>query len=292
MKAAPVTINVPQDYPTVQDAISHASPGDTIHVSSGTYNETLFIDKALTLVGEDKESTFLVNNGTTVVQVNLTSIIISGFTIMGNGNGIVLEHCNGSTIRGNHIICSKMGVWLHYSDHNVVYDNFVSDSVSSCAIVLCGGSSDNNITCNTLKNSAHGIELTGTNNRIYHNNFINNQNQTVMINSFKNAWNNSCEGNYWSDYFGTGFNEYGIGNTPYVIDTNNTDNHPLRSPYMVGDVNHDAKVNIIDIYIIARAFGTQPGNSKWNPYADIDENNVINIVDIFGAAKNFRMEWH
>src|SRR5208337_2623103 len=39
------------------------------------------------------------------------------------------------------------------------------------------------------------------------------------------------EGNYWSDYSGVDANRDGIGDTPYVIDANNTDNFPLMGMF-------------------------------------------------------------
>jgi len=36
-------------------------------------------------------------------------------------------------------------------------------------------------------------------------------------------------GNYWSDYAGVDADGDGIGDTPYVIDENNTDRYPLIS---------------------------------------------------------------
>ena len=48
------TMLVPQDYPTISDAISHASAGDTVLVQSGVYNENVQIDKPLTLQGQIK----------------------------------------------------------------------------------------------------------------------------------------------------------------------------------------------------------------------------------------------
>jgi parallel beta-helix repeat protein len=291
VRATPVVIRVPDDYPTIQEAIVNANPGDTVTVSSGTYNETLFIDKTLALLGEDRDTTIINGNGAEiVVQANLTSVTISGFTIINGAEGVVLESCSGSTVKENKIKCFRLGIWLHYSNSNTVSDNLVSTS-GWCGIMLCGGSSENNVTRNTLKDNANGIGLTGTNNIIYHNNFIANQNQTQMYSSHRNIWNNSYEGNYWSDYNGTDFDRYGIGGTPYTMDADNQDNYPLKSPYMVGDINHDAKVSIMDISIIAKAFWTVPGDGRWNPHADIDENNQINIADISKAAKNFGKEW-
>jgi len=46
-----------------------------------------------------------------------------------------------------------------------------------------------------------------------------------------NFWDYDGEGNYWSDYNGTDDNQDGIGNTPYIIDENNTDNFPLMGMF-------------------------------------------------------------
>jgi parallel beta-helix repeat protein len=284
-------IRVPGDYQRIQDAINNANPGDTIQVSSGTYFGNLSIDKPLTLVGESKDTTILDGNGAqTIVQVNSTSVTISGFSVGNGSQGIVLERCTGSIVKGNYVNCFSRGIWLHDSDSNVVSDNLVENS-GYCGLILCGGSSSNNVTGNTLRNNFHSTIMTGTNNRIYHNNFINSVNQIVMQESFSNAWNNTCEGNYWSDYRGLLFDAHGIGVALYFIDGNNFDNYPLKSPYMPGDLNHDGRVDIVDLTITARAFDTKPGDLEWNPHVDTDENNLVNIVDVTIVAKNFGKRW-
>jgi parallel beta-helix repeat protein len=229
VKASPDTIRVPQDYPTIQEAINQANPGDTIQVSSGTYYENIFINKTLTLIGEDKNNTILIGSGCTVIQANLTTVNISGFTIQNGTNGITLEKCNSSTIQENILVRNSIGIWLHYSNSNTVSDNMLSDYY--CGIQLCGHSSKNTIILNTIKDNAYGLGITGEDNFIIHNNFINNQNQTNVIESHYNVWNNTYEGNYWSNYNGTDADQDGIGDTPYPIDENNQDNHPLMGMY-------------------------------------------------------------
>jgi hypothetical protein len=59
---------------------------------------------------------------------------------------------------------------------------------------------------------------------------------------------------------------------------------------ILGDVTGDFKVDIIDIATIARAYGAYPGHQKWNPNADLDNNNKIDIIDIAKAAKNYGKE--
>ncbi|MDH5595121.1 MAG: nitroreductase family protein [Candidatus Bathyarchaeota archaeon] len=53
------------------------------------------------------------------------------------------------------------------------------------------------------------------------------------------------------------------------------------------DINLDLKVDIIDIAIVAKAFGTKPGHPRWDPTADIRKDFIINIIDISAVATKF-----
>jgi hypothetical protein len=50
------------------------------------------------------------------------------------------------------------------------------------------------------------------------------------------------------------------------------------------DINRDGKVTIIDVVNVALAYGSTPGDPRWNPRADIDQNNIVNILDIAKVA--------
>jgi len=56
---------------------------------------------------------------------------------------------------------------------------------------------------------------------------------------------------------------------------------------ILGDINGDGTVNIGDILICAVAFGSEPGDLKWNPIADLDSNGIINILDLVKIGVNF-----
>jgi len=57
--------------------------------------------------------------------------------------------------------------------------------------------------------------------------------------------------------------------------------------FLVTDVNSDGTVNILDIAIVAKAYGTEPGDDNWNETADLDDNNKIDILDIATVAKDY-----
>lgn len=47
-----------------------------------------------------------------------------------------------------------------------------------------------------------------------------------------------------------------------------------------GDVNEDGVVDIEDLVLVALAWGTGPGDPRWNLMADLNEDNFIDIVDL------------
>jgi hypothetical protein len=88
---------------------------------------------------------------------------------------------------------------------------------------------------------------------------------------------------------------YTISTTATTLpgETNTADNTFIDGTItetILGDVTGDFKVDILDIATIARAYGAYPGHPRWNPNADLDNNNKIDIIDIAKAAKNYGKE--
>jgi len=54
------------------------------------------------------------------------------------------------------------------------------------------------------------------------------------------------------------------------------------------DINGDGKVNILDVALVALAWGSYPGHSRWDPRCDLDGNELINIIDIALVAVEYR----
>jgi len=73
----------PGNYTTIQGAIHDAQPGDTIYVYHKIYNENVLVDKAITLIGEKRDSTFI--DGTSALTLTANGISVRGFTIRNEG---------------------------------------------------------------------------------------------------------------------------------------------------------------------------------------------------------------
>jgi nitrous oxidase accessory protein len=202
VKAESETIVVPDDYESIQEAIDNTGEGDTVLVKSGTYyNQTISINKSLSLIGEDSQNTilksrpettsFMIPNITSVVEVKADNIRISGFTIdhydrgiSGSGNytqiigniftanwdhtsinvlGSYLEITNNSIYGGR----SNTGIHIGGS-YNTVTDNKIVGT--SAGIRLWGNSGT--VSGNELIDSDHGIYVSGNLHAITQNNII------------------------------------------------------------------------------------------------------------------------
>ncbi|MCK4482758.1 right-handed parallel beta-helix repeat-containing protein, partial [Candidatus Bathyarchaeota archaeon] len=184
------------------------------------------------------------------------------------------------------------GLFVGHSHDNLIANNTSYGNQHGIGIwTVAGRDSFNNTICgNTVRDNLEGISLRNvTQNHIYHNNIINNSQQVNnLFNTHESTaiWDNGYPsgGNYWSDYAGiddfsgpykneTGSD--GIGDTPYVIDTNNTDFYPLKRPHIPWDTTGptmwvpDGKCDIRDIALVAMLYGSVEGDGRYDVRADI-----------------------
>jgi len=222
-------------YQNITSGLAHAANGDTIFVYNGTYYERLIINKSVSLVGQDKHNTIIDGNRTgTVIEVTANNVSITEFTIKNSGLfhyklcGIYLEKMSNSNITHNIITYNYKGIHLVNSSHNIFTDNEISRNLEA---VYMTNSDNNTLTNDKLSNNEFVIvTITSSNNTAFHNNFINNTHSISSIDS-TNYWDNGVEGNYWSDYTGKDENQDGIGESPYIINADNQDNHPLMGTF-------------------------------------------------------------
>jgi hypothetical protein len=208
--------------------------------------------------------------------INCSNIIFDGqgHTISGyinrywgySNDGLSLDEVQNVTIkdvtlydfRGESIIlrnCSNCVLLNVHADWSVGLSGCFDNKISECSLgelSLGDSSTANSVTGNQLERLA----ITGNNNTIYGNNvtnlypydgydnlFYDNNFYAHSLNYMNaNFWNNGSVGNFWFDYAtkypnATEIGNTGIGNTPYVIDENNTDYFPLIFPTEISTTN-------------------------------------------------------
>ncbi|MGA2386073.1 MAG: right-handed parallel beta-helix repeat-containing protein [Candidatus Bathyarchaeia archaeon] len=201
-------------------------------------------------------------NAISVAGYGLT---INGNTITGNGFYPFFKESNGAL--GLSVVDSE------------VYSNIIANNQGFG--IRIAGCSNTLIHDNTIENNSNGVELPnyslvngslGAGNKVFRNNLLNNQPQVFISSNFASgtissnqvsgtdmvSWDNGKVGNYWSDYQSkypnaTEVDASGVGNTPYVINQNNIDHHPLTQQVDISSSSAPASPSILPFAIIAVA---------------------------------------
>jgi thermitase len=234
--------------------------------------------------------------------VNAKNSIVSWNKITDNWNAVYVYGSNSIVTLNNVTGTDNSGVRIMGSNTVVSANNLLAgntglelDYATNCTVV------SNNI----VDTRAWPMRLFGASgNRIFHNNIIN-HGWPVRIQWFSaNTWDDGYPsgGNYWSNYTGIDVKSGpsqdlpgsdGIGDTAYVMDTDNIDNYPLMNPYWLpGDVNHDFKIDIYDVVMITGIYRSEQGDPNWNYSCDIAEPyGIINIYDVVTCTKDYGKEY-
>jgi parallel beta-helix repeat protein len=203
------------------------------------------------------------NTGEAVYLIFSTHNQIRNNNISENGGGVFsLANSDDNEISGNRFEQNGVAIWIDQTFSNNVMDNVITNNddaifltqansnvISSNIITSNNGygfnlwmSGVNDITDNMILYNNYGFELSDSPyNNIYHNTIIGNNIQ-AQDNSADNLWNDTYPsgGNFWSDYTGSdlyqGLNQDipgsdGIGDVPYVIDSDSKDYYPLMESF-------------------------------------------------------------
>jgi len=162
---------------------------------------------------------------------------VSGNRITYNSDSAVhFDDSSNNIISGNYIAHSGKGFTLNRGSNNSVTGNSIIYSKETAFHI--GESTDNTITGNNIAWSrSWAITITGSvgNNKIHHNDFINNMGlmfQTYPGSKTRNSWDDGNEGNFWSDYqlrYPTAeeVEDSNIMDTALAINEINVDRYPL-----------------------------------------------------------------
>ena len=223
------------NYTSIQDAIDNASNGYTVFVYNGTYYENIVVNKSISLIGENKNTTVIDGNSSgIVVYVIADWVNISEFTIKNSGKdygdvgifiksnyntiysnnissnergGILLDNCNFNIIKDNTISYNGIidraisGIELEFSHNNTITGNLVSLNYGRGIGIY--QSSNNNISYNIISNN-HGTGIVlgdyfnNRNNNMTHNIISNNEHGIDIFQSVNNTieFNNICNNEY------------------------------------------------------------------------------------------------
>jgi len=185
------------------------------------------------------------HTGDSAISVLASSrVSVVGNTVTAS-NGIYLDNSSESVIQENTISCSRgAGIMTYQSHENTFSGNDISVNMSS---VISLSESDNNTFFgnNVSSYSPNGLFFwQSSNNSIFHNNFLGNSCQLLSYRSSTDFWDDGLEGNYWNSYVEVDANLDGIGDTPFVLDSNNRDNYPLTGRFhsFRAQANHDVSI--------------------------------------------------
>jgi parallel beta-helix repeat protein len=192
---------------------------------------------------------------------------ISGNTLTNTDWGIFLDYeSNDNLISRNNVTKSvHNGITIQNSTGNVVSGNNITDN-GQFGIFLGSAASANDIYENIIANNKKdNIEIWGSsNNKVYHNDLIANTAYATL--GYANTWDDGYPsgGNYWSGYTGVDLKSGpsqdqpgsdGIGDTPYVINTDNRDRYPLMSSYTQTGIADSFRFPLDEPWTNGRRFG-------------------------------------
>jgi nitrous oxidase accessory protein len=160
---------VPDDYAKISDAVKNAAEGATIYVKSGTYegpiNQTIAINKTLTIVGESRESTIIklypAYNSSWILTSQFFSytdamdIAADDFKLL---NLTIITYPGGDIlVKGNRIQIGGNNITRGYSSGITVQGSYcrITDNSGSGPIRLNGSFSE------VARNTPYGIEIEG-----------------------------------------------------------------------------------------------------------------------------------
>jgi plastocyanin len=164
--ASGVTRRVPQDYPTIQNAVDAADPGDLVLVDRGVYAETVFVTTpSITLRGVDRNGVILdgkfeVGTGVMVAAdgVAIENMTARNYTL----NGFYWTGVNG--FRGSYLTAynnGDYGIYAFGATDGVFEHSYGSGSPDSAFYV--GQCAPCRVVVNDVVGNYSGLGYSGTN---------------------------------------------------------------------------------------------------------------------------------
>ena len=205
---------------SIQAAVNAASPGDTILVHAGTYEQRTWIHKPLTLIGENPDTTIIyvseILHPSWHLSFHVTAdrVTISGFTVINEvDTAIFLYGSSDCEITENKAKGKHYGIALAGASNNNDITENEAEGILGSGIHVRDGASNNEITENKVTSPFAGIWLWGASNS----KIIENEAKNCMIGIYLESQYNDvdnvtqrnkiCRNNVDSCYAGIVLNE-------------------------------------------------------------------------------------
>ena len=222
----------PSTAPITQTGTTYTLTGDLTNREIWVATSNVILDgngyNINRLIVVARESNVTIQNWNSIGGISLSdvsNVSILNSTLTGGDlpwyetGAISIAYSSSVKIIGNTIANGDIGILMSESHDNLIMKNTITGMSTGWS------------------HASAGIMLyDSSNNIIHHNNFINDTLGAGIegLNSVNNSWDDSSPsgGNYWGDYQSRYPNaseadNSGTWNTPYAIDANNTDYHPL-----------------------------------------------------------------
>ncbi|GAI75187.1 unnamed protein product, partial [marine sediment metagenome] len=211
-------------FNTITEGVSAVTPGKSVVVAAGTYNEQLIINKSITIQGADQESTIIsgLEHAGNLITIEADGVKISGFKIDGGSKtdvGIYSDSSSSIEISAN-IIQNQQdsGIFYHrasddYPSGIYVHNNEICyNSVNGIKVT---GAGSGIIESNTITKNTNGIRTNDSASlEVKHNKINENSSAGILCqdSSFLLIWDNEIT-----------INDYGIKVGVQNSDTTNPD---------------------------------------------------------------------
>jgi parallel beta-helix repeat protein len=295
--------------------------GDSIlYWNTHTIENNYVNDRPIYYYKNNSDTVTVPSDAGQVILANCSNITIQNLNLLGVYSAIQLGFSSHNNINGNTIADSSDGysIRLTHSSFNNITGNILTganlmgiDLVESCDSNIISlnsitgrddgiylyHSSGNRILENNLANGRTGIELRGSNNIIYHNNFMENSDNAGGYYTYSNICDDGYPsgGNYWSDFDESGEGAYdnnhdGIADSAYDIPggSGDQDRYPLMHPWdgtpiipPCGDASGDGSINSADIVrLINYLFIGGPEPWPALCIGDVNTDGSVNSADV------------
>lgn len=222
--ASATIIHVPGDYTSIQDALNHTQPGDTVLVAPGIYTEYVLMQEGVTLLGSGWWNTIIDADAAYNVitcTFDCQYVTIEGFELRNSmqgpyAPGNIGVHINPNSSSGSRVV---RNCWIHHCGHgiqiwndfggtttiegNIISDNLYDDFSPYLGTVYLRNNTIVNNGRDGYSDWSGGGAVYIQNNIIAQNGrygIYKHQNTPVFI-SYNDVWDNA-EGAYYQGYSG------------------------------------------------------------------------------------------